>query len=158
MSHTATILSKNYDGTLRKTWKCRFVRQDGPALVFVGEFDSDISHNELGSIKRGTVSYEYYWLDRWYNVFRFHEPTGDLRNYYCNVSMPPKFAGSILEYVDLDLDLLVWPDFTYSVLDRDEFDANAELYSYPEGVRSNAESALAEIIRMAETRSILQIK
>ncbi|MEP7212181.1 MAG: DUF402 domain-containing protein [Acidobacteriota bacterium] len=151
---TATILSKNYDGTLRKSWKCRLVHQDGPELLFVGEFEKDVSHSELGFIKRGTISYEYYWLDRWFNVFRFHEPTGGLRNYYCNVNMPPTFVGGILEYVDLDLDLLVWPDFNYTVLDREEFESNAELYGYSASVRSHAKSALAELISMAESRTL----
>ena len=159
MTHdqTATILSKNYDGTLRKSWNCRLVKQDGTELLFVGEFEKDVSHSELGSIKRGTISYEYYWLDRWFNVFRFHEPTGELRNYYCNVNMPPTFAGGILEYVDLDLDLLIWPDLTYLVLDREEFESNAERFGYPASLRSNAESALADLIRMAESRTLPKI-
>jgi uncharacterized protein len=152
---TATILSKNYDGTLRKSWSCRLFGQNGHELVFYGEFEKEVSHPELGLIKRGTISYEYYWLDRWFNVFRFHEPDGQLRNYYCNVSTPPTFADGILEYIDLDLDLLVWPNLKYSILDRDEFCSNADRFGYPSDVRRNAEDALAALIEMAKSGTLL---
>src|SRR6476661_1451086 len=149
-SGTATIKSLNYDRTLRKSWDCRLLKRAGPELMFVGEFAREIIHSELGVIESGTVSYEYYWLDRWFNIFRFHEPDGRLRNYYCNVNMPPTFEGSILQYVDLDLDLLIWPDMSYSILDREEFEANAMSYGYPDKVIKSAEAALSELITMAE--------
>jgi hypothetical protein len=76
-----TILSKNYDGTIRKSWACRLIEQEGTQLLFVGEFDRDIEHPDLGFIRRGTISYEYYWLDRWINIFRFHEPSGSCETF-----------------------------------------------------------------------------
>ena len=36
-------------------------------------FDEEIEHELLGTISSGTISTEYYWLDRWYNVFRFSD-------------------------------------------------------------------------------------
>ena len=141
-----TIMSKSYDGQTKRSWACRLIEQNGPQLLFVGEFDRDVEHPDLGLIKAGTVSYEYYWTDRWYNIFRFHEPTGELRNFYCNVNMPPTFADGLLEYVDLDLDLLVMPDLRYKILDREEFELNATRFNYPESVRWGAESALSELV------------
>ncbi|MGI8813456.1 MAG: DUF402 domain-containing protein [Pyrinomonadaceae bacterium] len=151
LKNSASIVVKNFDGSVRKTWKCKLLEQTCTLVTFVGEFFEDVSHAELGLIRQGTLSYEYYWLGRWYNVFRFCEPDGSLRNYYCNVNMPPIYDGNMLEYVDLDLDLLVWPDGSYQVLDRDEFEANSLRFEYPFEVRANAESALVELIQMAET-------
>ena len=88
------------------------------------------------------MSYEFYWLDRWYNVFRFHEPDGQLRNYYCNISLPPRFESSLLEYVDLDIDLLVWPDGNVEVLDREEFQANVARFNYPAEVLTKVDETL----------------
>jgi protein associated with RNAse G/E len=126
----------------------------GNELVFVGEFDADISHPELGLIKRGTLSYEYYWLDRWYNVFRFHEPSGELMFYYCNVNMPPTFDSTTLRYVDLDLDLIVRPDMSFSVLDRHEFNGNAVRLGYPEKVIAGAENALKDLINLVKAGAL----
>lgn len=116
-------------------------------------FDRDIEHEWLGTISVGTASVEYYWLDRWYNVFRFSEPTGELKNYYCNINAPPAFDGRVLSYVDLDIDVLVEPNFSYRVLDLAEFEQNTERYAYPIEIQNNARRAVGELIGLIEARS-----
>ena len=44
-----------------------------------------------------------------------------LRGWYCNVGKPALLDGDCLSYVDLALDLLVFPDGRQVVLDEDEF-------------------------------------
>jgi protein associated with RNAse G/E len=121
-------------------------------LVLVGEFKNEVRHSKLGVIRRGTVSYEYYWLDRWFNVFRFHEPGGELRNYYCNVNLPPSFENGVLDYIDLDIDVLVWRDFKYEILDLDEFEQNAVLYGYSDELIGRSRATLDEIQEMIKIR------
>jgi len=122
-------------------------------LVLDAVFNEDIEHDLLGKIASGTISTEYYWLDRWYNIFRFSDRDGAFRYFYCNVSMPPSFDGCVLSYVDLDIDVLVKSDFTYQVLDLADFEDNAIRYGYPVEVREKAHGALADLIQLIETRS-----
>ena len=150
MSQQITVNSRKYDGIIRRTWNCELIEQNGNALIFVGVFDHDVSHSDLGDIAAGTISYEYYWLDRWYNIFCFHEPDGAFRNYYCNINMPPVFNGGILDYVDLDIDVVVWPDGKYQILDEIDYERHADLYSYSSHVKKNVDSALAEILELIE--------
>ena len=103
------------------------LRQEGSLIVLDAKFPDEIIHDLLGTIASGTHSLEYYWLDRWYNVFRFAQPDGKLRNYYCNVNVPATLSDNVLSYVDLDLDILVEPDFSYRILDVEDFERNAEL-------------------------------
>lgn len=142
-----------YDGTEHRRWPASLVEREGPLLVLDAIFDEEIEHDLIGTIACGTVSTEYYWLDRWYNVFRFSDRTGALNSFYCNVNMPPRFDGHVLEYVDLDIDVLVRPDFSYQVLDLEDFEVNARTYDYSPDVRDNAYQALAELSRLIETRS-----
>jgi Uncharacterized domain/protein associated with RNAses G and E len=153
LDDTITVNSRKFDGSIRRSWTCRLIGQENTLLVFEGVFDCDVRHDDLGFIRRGTISYEYYWLDRWYNVFRFHEPEGKLRNYYCNLNMPPVFENGVLDYVDLDLDVLVWKDFSYKVLDREDFEENSAKFDYSEELRRTVEKSLAEIIRLIETKA-----
>lgn len=143
-----TVNSRKYDLAIRRTWHCELIDQSDPLIVLAGEFDRDVEHPGLGAIKRGTISYEYFWFDRWYNIFRFHEAGGALRNFYCNVAMPPTFENDTLDYVDLDIDILVWPDGRYEVVDRDDFEQNALKYSYPDDVRQRAEKSVDEMLAM----------
>lgn len=128
------------------------LRQEGPLIALDARFSDEISHDVLGTIAIGTHSLEYYWLDRWYNVFRFAQPDGELRNYYCNVNVPPTFDGETLSYVDLDLDVLVQPDFSYQILDVLDYEANVKHYGYSVEVQANARRAVDELVRMIETR------
>jgi protein associated with RNAse G/E len=128
-------------------------RQDGALIVLNAAFDREIEHDLLGTISRGTLSVEYYWLDRWYNVFRFVGPGGALRNFYCNVNQPPSLNDHVLSYVDLDIDVVVNPDFSFQVLDLDEFEKNAVRYGYPLELQANARRALKELTNLIETRA-----
>jgi protein associated with RNAse G/E len=147
-----TVKTFKLDGKPHRTWKAELVRQEGPLLVLDGTFASDIEHELLGTIAAGTRSVEYYWMERWYNVFHFSQPNGELRNYYCNISVPPSFDGSILSYVDLDLDILVAPDFSYQTLDVDDFERNCQAYGRSNEIREHAQLASDEVIGMIQAR------
>ena len=147
-----TVNSRNFDGTLRRSWKAKLITQDDELIEMVGEFEFDVEHPDLGHIQRGTISYEYYWLDRWFNVFRFHEATGEFRNYYCNINLPPIFENGILDYVDLDIDVLVDKDWQTKVLDVEEFEENVRRFSIPEAVCETAKNAVAKLLSLIETR------
>ena len=84
---------------------------------------SNINFLELSD--PATISYEFYWLDKWFNVFRFYEPDGTFRNFYCNINIPPTFENGILEYTDLDVDVIVDKNFSRTILDQDEFEENS---------------------------------
>ena len=69
------------------------------------------------------------------------------------MNVPAEFDGETLSYADLDLDILVDPDFSYRVLDVEDFERNAELFGYTQEVKVNARQALAELASMIETRA-----
>ncbi|HKP69623.1 MAG TPA: DUF402 domain-containing protein [Pyrinomonadaceae bacterium] len=149
-----TVNSRKLDGSIRRSWNCELVEATDSLLVFFGIFAEDVDHPELGHIRAGTVSYEYYWLDRWYSIFRFHEPSGSLRNFYCNLNMPPHFADGVLDYVDLDIDVVVWPDASYKILDRDDYEQNAELLGYSDEVKEKVEATLKELLELIEVKDL----
>lgn len=149
-----TIRALKYDGSLRRHWKAAIVSRYVDSLIAVGRFEFEVIHDDLGLIKEGTVSFEHFWFDRWYNIFRFHEPDGSLRNYYCNVAMPFKLEGEILEFVDLDIDVVVWPDGRIVVLDRDDFEQNSLMFAYSDAVIQKAEAALVELLDLAERQNL----
>ena len=153
-SHLITVNSRKYDLIIRKSWTCRLVERADPSLVLIGEFDSDVSHAGLGSIARGTISEEFYWLDRWYNVFRFSEPDGSFRNFYCNITMPPTFENDILDYVDLDIDVVVWPDRRVETLDEDDFAVNSARFGYPADLQQSALDSLTKLRSVDRSRRI----
>ena len=143
-----TVRVLKYDGTEYRRWTARRSCRQGSLLVLDAEFEYDVHHDLLGAIQSGTRTIEYYWLNRWYNIFRFMKDDDATRLYYCNINMPPSLRDNVLTYIDLDIDILVQPDFSYQVLDLDEFEENARRYSYSEEVKSKAQAAVDELVSM----------
>lgn len=141
-----------YDQSIHRSWNCELIGENENVWEFVGVFETEIKHPLLGVIRPGTISYEFYWKNRYFNVFRFHEPEGDLRNFYCNVNLPPVLENNVLIYVDLDIDILVAPDFNFEIVDLDEFEENAGKFNYPPEVVEKARGGLAELVQMIRGR------
>jgi protein associated with RNAse G/E len=147
-----TINSRKFDGTIHRCWKAKLIEQKDSLLTFIGEFEKEIKHPHLGVIRRGTLSCEFYWLDGWFNAFRFHEPDGSLRNFYCNLNMPPRFENNVLDYVDLDIDVLVWKDFSIEILDLDEFAENSKKFDYSAEIKNKTDESLKNLLILIENR------
>ncbi len=125
-----TVRVLKYDGAEYRHWNARIARCEGALIVLDAQFEYDVDHHLLGRIQTGTFTVEYYWLDRWYNVFRFLNNDGQTRLYYCNINVPPTLEDNVLTYIDLDIDILVQPDLSCQVLDLEEFEVNAARYGY----------------------------
>ncbi len=152
MNQIFTINSRKFDGSIHRSWNAELIEQKENFLSFAGVFENEVNHDTLGVIRRGTISYEFYWFDRWYNIFRFHEPDGELRNFYCNISQPPKLENHVLDYVDFDIDVLVWSDFSYHILDFEEFAGNKEIYKYPPEIIHKVHHSVSEIETLIKMR------
>ncbi len=71
---------------------------------------------------RGDRFIEYFYSDRWYNIFAVHEGNTDrLRGWYCNVCRPAWLGETAVRCEDLALDLWVTADGDTHVLDEEEF-------------------------------------
>lgn len=157
MNRVYTVNSRKFDGTIRRSWKCEFVSRDDEKIDLVGSFEHQVEHPDLGVIEAGTVSHERFYFNRWFNYFTFEHPVGTLRNYYINICMPPKIGDDAIDYVDLDIDLIVWPDGRRQTLDTEEFEANRLEFSYPDDVADRALATLAsleDVVRNALTNGV----
>jgi protein associated with RNAse G/E len=150
---TVTINSRKFDGQIHRSWECKLVEETSDHWLFVGEFETELTHSKLGLIRQGTISYEYYLKNKWYNVFRFQEPEGNLKYYYCNLNMPPTFQNQVLDYVDLDVDVIVKENFSYEILDLDEFEVNSKLFNYPAVILDKVQETLVNLLEMIDRRN-----
>ena len=97
----------------------------------------------------GDIFTEFYYLDRWYNVFHIADAHGELKGWYCNVAEPATLDAEGLSFVDMCLDLFVHPDGAMAVLDEDEYEtaiARAHCADDP----ACARAALQTLIELAQ--------
>jgi len=112
------------DGKLDYAWSGVVLRCDASGIVLRAEFNVDLVEREWATFRRGDVFVEFYYFDRWYNVFQISAPDGTLKGWYANVGLPAALnadAGE-LEYVDLALDVWTDPNGKFVMLDQEEFE------------------------------------
>ena len=143
-----------------ETW-----RYAGEVLAFRGDrvilealFNrADLPFLDL-TLARGDRFTEAYFSDRWYNIYEIHDGrTSQLKGWYCNVSYPAEFSPGQVDYVDLALDLWVYPSGRQVILDEDQF--TALVLSEP--ARIHARQALGELQHLARLdglHSLLQLE
>ena len=77
---------------------------------------------DFHTFRRGDRMVEWFFNDRWYNVFEMHDADDDrLKGWYCNITRPARLESQAVYAEDLALDLMVYPDGSYRILDEDEF-------------------------------------
>jgi protein associated with RNAse G/E len=119
---TITVVKLDHLG--EETWRYqgRLVKQAPHEIILEAIFDHDEIWVEELNLCRGDRFIEYYYDNRWYNIFEVYDRVdGHLKGWYCNVSYPAEITDSCVKYRDLALDLLVYPDGRQVVLDEDEF-------------------------------------
>lgn len=152
MNDFIKVNSRKYDNSIHKSWTGELISLKDDLIKIKAIFDKDIDHPSLGFINKQTIAYEYFWLNKWFNIFRFHQPDGKLRNWYCNICVPPTYSDCTIDYVDLDIDIVVWPDFKHEILDLDEFESNTNYYNYSPSIRTKALETMKEIVTAIKKR------
>jgi hypothetical protein len=136
------VLKLNREGN--ETWRYtgEILYQDQEKVVLQALFNRQDTPFHGITLKNGDRFVETFYLDRWYNIFEIYDRDDDqLKGWYCNIGHPAKMDGQLLSYIDLAIDLLVYPDGRQLVLDEDEF---ADL-SLPAEVSRQALKALGEL-------------
>lgn len=153
-----TIRSLRIDGTTKREWRCHLISRNEQRLVFFGTFDTTIHHPDLGLIEEGTCSIEYFPVDEWFNIFLFFRPDGSFRNYYCNIGKPFLLSGACLEYVDLDVDVIVWPDGRVEVTDLEDLLNNVRKFGLAADIVERVNGVVKHLVAMAgERRRIFRL-
>lgn len=117
------VQKKNPEGEVTYEYEGILLDRDRDSITLEALFDREDKPFMDVVLKKGDRFVEFYYMDRWYNIFEIYDrDDGKIKGWYCNVGMPAKFDDEIVSYVDLALDLWVSVDGKQTVLDEDEFE------------------------------------
>ena len=123
MKQAIKVQKKNPAGDVTYEYQGVLLERNEHRITIEALFDrADMPFMDV-VFRTGDRFVEYYYTDRWYNVFAIHDRDDHrIKGWYCNIGMPAVFEAGIVSYVDLALDLWVSVDGTQTVLDEDEFE------------------------------------
>ena len=144
---TIRVVGKKYDGSPRDEWPAQLIEERGTHLrVHVPAGTEEIVRGHRRQVIEDSSTC-LFWTDRWYNVWQFDRTEGVL--VYANVAMPCQFDGSVLRWVDLDIDIVYHADRSIVVKDEEEFEDHILRFAYPKDVIERALAARDELLCLA---------
>jgi predicted RNA-binding protein associated with RNAse of E/G family len=132
LRYTGAILaSLAYGIVIEATWK---------------QPDRDLGYTRF---ETGDRFVEYFYSNRWFNIFAIANKEGVHKGWYCNIAEPARISTDTIAQVDLYLDVWINPTGETLLLDEDEFES-ATLLSKEQ--RTGARQGLRELQQMLEAR------
>jgi protein associated with RNAse G/E len=118
------VQKKNPDGEVKHEYEGVILQRDERSIILEALFDrADMPFMDV-VFKKGDRFVEYYYSDRWYNIFVIHDRDDEqVKGWYCNIGLPAVFEDGLVSYVDLALDLWVSVNGEQTILDEDEFES-----------------------------------
>jgi protein associated with RNAse G/E len=135
-----TITALKWNREKHIEWQSHFVGETNGVLHFFTPLRTPIQHYSRQSFfETDNQSDLFFWHGEWFNVYMNYASRGHLRDYYCNVALPPEvnYEARTLQFIDLDLDVQIrWERLL--VLDEHEFLEHSVKYQYPPEVQERA--------------------
>lgn len=137
------IQSYKHNGTLHRVWEESIVLSSNSREIICGNDRIYVTESDGRQWRTKEPAICYFSANHWFNVI------GMIRNdgiyYYCNIGSPFIWDEEALKYIDYDLDVKVYPDMTYEVLDEDEYERHSKLMNYPKSLDAILKHNLSEV-------------
>ena len=138
--------SYKHDRTIEHANEEETVLEITDDMLIVGNYRTRITEKDGRSYRTKEPAVRFFYKNKWYNIL------GQLKKhglfYYCNIGTPYVVDDNVIKFIDYDLDLRVFPDGAFRVLDNNEYNYHKKLMNYPEEIDRIVRSELTNLIEM----------
>lgn len=142
---TIQIQSYKHNGQIHRVWEETIVLKGTKNLVIGGNDRTTVTESDGRTWTTREPAICYFHSQHWFNIIGMLRENGVY--YYCNISSPFIFDHEALKYIDYDLDIKVYPDMTYTLLDEDEYEEHRRLMGYPDIIDRILKANVTKLIR-----------
>lgn len=144
------IQSYKHRGTLHRTWEESIVLKGTSKEIIGGNDRILVTEADGRQWRTREPAICYFSANHWFNVIGMIRTDG--LYYYCNLGTPFTYDEEALKYIDYDLDIKIYPDMTFKLLDEDEYEAHREEMNYPEAVDRIIQQNVKELMNWIHQR------
>ncbi|GAB6890808.1 hypothetical protein B4109_0433 [Geobacillus stearothermophilus] len=124
------IHSYKHNGMIHRIWNETIVLKGTPSYVIGGNDKTLVMEADGRTWVTREPAICFFHAKHWFNIIAMIREDGVY--YYCNLSSPFVWDEEALKYIDYDLDIKVFPDMTYMLLDEDEYERHRREMHYPD--------------------------
>jgi len=140
-----------HDGKIHRSWDEAVLLEIHDDYLIFGNERTRVTNSDGRTWKTNEPAVLYFYKNNWYNIIGQYKKNGIF--YYCNMASPIIMEENTIKYIDYDLDLRVFPDGSFKVLDRGEYKYHKSLMNYPETVDMILKEELTNLIEKARTKT-----
>ena len=107
-----------------------------------------LTENDGRSHRTKEIAILFFYKKSWFNILAQLKKYGLF--YYCNIASPYIIDGNIIKYIDYDLDLRIFPDGSFKVLDKNEYRYHKITMRYSDDIDLIVQDSLNNLINMKE--------
>lgn len=145
-----TIHCYKHDGSIHRSWDEAMLLDVNKDFLVFGNRRARVNNSDGRVWYTKEPAIIFYYKKKWYNVITQFKDTGIY--YYCNIASPTIIEGKVIKYIDYDLDLRVFKDGSYKVLDKSEYEYHRKKMNYPEEIDMIVKQELKNLIKLYESR------
>ena len=134
-----------HNGKLYKTWDEAILLDETDEYYIFGNRNTKVTKTVGKSWNTKETAILFYFKNNWYNVIAQLKKNGIY--YYCNIASPVLIEDKTIKFIDYDLDLRIFPDNTYKILDKAEYEYHKKIMKYPEDLQKILKYKLNELIK-----------
>ena len=146
------IHAYKHDGKIHRSWDEAVLLEIHDDYLIFGNKRTRVTESDgrVWRTKEPAVLFFYY--KDWYNIIGQYKKNGVY--YYCNISSPFIVEENVIKYIDYDLDLRVFPDGSFKVLDRGEYNYHKTKMNYSEELDKILKDELTYLIEQVRNKNI----
>lgn len=119
-------------------------------MLIVANDKAKLTEGDGKSYRAKEPAILFFYKKHWFNIIGQFKKYGLF--YYCNIATPYLIDGNIIKYIDYDLDLRVFPDGSYKILDYNEYNYHKKLMHYPPEIQMILKCELNNLIKMMKKK------
>lgn len=139
-----------HDGGIHRAWDEAVLLDECEEYLVFGNNRTCVTESDGRTWNTKEPAILYFFKNKWYNVIGQCKKSGVF--YYCNIASPYIIEGDTIKYIDYDLDLRVFPDGSFKVLDRGEYNYHKKIMNYSEEIDRILKNELSDLIDLAKKK------
>jgi protein associated with RNAse G/E len=147
---TIQIHSYKHNGHIHRVWNETTVLKANINCIIGGNDRTIVTESDGRTWITREPAICYFDTKHWFNIIGMIREDGIY--YYCNISSPFVWDDEALKYIDYDLDVKVFPDMTYILLDEDEYECHRKDMNYPDGIDFILKDNVNKLLRWIRER------
>ena len=133
-----------HNGKIHRSWDEALILDVKKDYIVCGNNKTIVTESDGATWKTKEPAIMYFFKDSWYNIIVQFKKDGIF--YYCNIATPYIIEEGTIKYIDYDLDLRVFPNGDYKILDRMEYKYHKKIMNYSEELDLVVRNSLTELI------------